>query len=115
MPLLKLHTSAKVPDGEKDALVKALSEIVASILGKPKSYMMVSIADGHFCMGGEVAPAAFADIRSIGGLNGEVNQSISDQVCTLLNDQLGISTDRIYLNFTNIPASDWGWNNGTFG
>ncbi len=115
MPLLRLHTSVSVPEEEKDALVKALSKTVASGIGKPENYMMVTISKGHFCMGGEVAPAAFADIRSIGGLKEDVNKKLTEQICSLLKEKLGIASDRVYLNFTNVSASDWGWNNGTFG
>ena len=55
------------------------------------------------------------DIRSIGGLTDEVNRKLSQQVCKLLNDSLGIPPDRVYLNFTDVEAGNWGWNGSTFG
>jgi RNA 3'-terminal phosphate cyclase (ATP) len=54
-------------------------------------------------------------IRSIGGLSGDVNRKLSQQVCKLLNDSLGIPPDRVYLNFTDVGAGNWGWNGSTFG
>ena len=33
--------------------------------------------------------AAFVDIRSIGGPNGETNRKLSQQICKLLKDSLG--------------------------
>jgi len=54
-------------------------------------------------------------IRSIGGLSGDVNRKLSQQVCKLLNDSLGIPPDRVYLNFTDVGAGHWGWNGSTFG
>jgi phenylpyruvate tautomerase PptA (4-oxalocrotonate tautomerase family) len=43
------------------------------------------------------------------------NRKLSQQVCKLLNDSLGVPEDRVYLNFTDVEASNWGWNGSTFG
>ena len=66
-------------------------------------------------MSGKAVEAAFVDIRSIGGLSGEVNRKLSQQVCNLLKESLGIAAERIYLDFTDVDAGHWGWNGGTFG
>ena len=115
MPLLKLQTSVSVPQEKRVELVKALSKITAEGIGKPETYVMVTLDECSACMAGEVGPAAFADIRSIGGLNSSVNRKISEQVCALLEGELGIAGDRVYLNFTEISAGNWGWNSSTFG
>jgi phenylpyruvate tautomerase PptA (4-oxalocrotonate tautomerase family) len=115
MPLLKMHTSVPVPEDKKEGLVKALSKITAETIGKPESYVMVALSDGTMSMGGEFGPAAFADVRSIGGLSGSVNKQISEKVCTLLEDALGIPGNRVYISFNDSAAADWGWDRGTFG
>ena len=66
-------------------------------------------------MSGKPGDGAFVDLRSIGGLGDEVNRKLSQQVCKLLKDSLGISPDRVYLNFTDVEAVNWGWNGSTFG
>ena len=58
---------------------------------------------------------AFADVRSIGGLSGSVNLEISQKVCALLGDTLGIPANRVYLSFNSSAAADWGWDSRTFG
>ena len=55
------------------------------------------------------------DIRSIGGLSGKVNGRLAQKVCALLQELLGITPDRVYLNFIDVPAANWGWNGSTFG
>ena len=115
MPLLKMHTSIPVPEEKKEGLIKALSTITAESIGKPESYVMVVLAEGAMSMGGETGPAAFADVRSIGGLSGNVNKEISQKVCALLGDTLGIPGNRVYLSFTDSAAADWGWDSRTFG
>ncbi|MDJ0766342.1 MAG: phenylpyruvate tautomerase MIF-related protein [Myxococcota bacterium] len=115
MPLLRLYTSVDVTETKRDELLKSLSGIVAKAIGKPESYVMVTLNQGPTCMGGTTEPSAFVDLRSIGGLSRSVNRDISQQVCQLLNQQVDIPTDRVYLNFTSVDRENWGWNSSTFG
>jgi len=115
MPLLKVETAVVLSDEKRKALLAALSKAVAGTIGKPEQYVMVAIGSGAILMSGEPGDAAFVDIRSIGGLTADVNRKLSQQVCKLLNDSLGIAADRVYLNFTDVEASNWGWNGSTFG
>ncbi len=64
-------------------------------------------------MPGKAGHAAFVDIRNIGGLTGDVNGKRSQQVCKLLHDSLGVLPDRVYLNFTEVEAANWGRNGST--
>ena len=115
MPLLKLETTVALPDEKKKALLASLSKIVAGTIGKPEQYVMVVVSSAAILMSGKPGEAAFADIRSIGGLNGDVNRQLAQKVGSLLKESLGVPPDRIYLNFTDVPAGNWGWNGDTFG
>jgi hypothetical protein len=46
-------------------------------------------------MSGSPGDAAFVDVRSIGGLTRVVNRKLSQKVCQLLHDSLGIPPNRI--------------------
>ncbi|MDG4582831.1 MAG: phenylpyruvate tautomerase MIF-related protein [Candidatus Competibacter sp.] len=115
MPLLALRTSVALSNQQRHELLAPLSRIVAECIGKPERYVMIAIDQAAMLMGGAEGPAAHADVRSIGGLSGEVNRALSERVCTLLHQQLGIPPERIYLDFTSVAATHWGWNGGTFG
>ena len=115
MPLLKVETAVVLSDEKRKALLAALSKAVAGTIGKPEQYVMVAIGSGAILMSGEPGDAAFVDIRSIGGLTADVNRKLSQQVCKLLNDALGVPENRVYLNFTDVAANNWGWNGSTFG
>jgi len=115
MPLLKLETTVALADDKKPALLASLSKIVAGTIGKPEQYVMVVINPAAILMSGKPGPAAFVDIRSIGGLGGNVNQQLAQKIGGLLKESLGVPPDRIYLNFTDVPAGNWGWNGDTFG
>lgn len=115
MPLLKLETNVSLSEEKRTALVSALSKIVAETIGKPEQYVMVSITPAALLMSGKPGNAAFVDVRSIGGLTGTVNEQLTKKICALLKDSIAIPSERVYLNFTDIHAANWGWNGETFG
>jgi len=115
MPLLKLETTVPLPDEKGKPLLAALSKTVASTIGKPEQYVMITVSHAAMLMSGKAGDAAFVDIRGIGGLNGETNRKLSQQICKLLKDSLGIAPERVYLNFSDVEAGNWGWNGSTFG
>ena len=115
MPLLRLETTVALTEDKQQALLASLSKIVADTIGKPQQYVMVTASQVAIQMSGSPGDAAFVDVRSIGGLTGVVNQKLSQKVSQLLHDSLGIPPNRIYLNFTDVQASHWGWNGNTFG
>src|SRR6267154_3827622 len=115
MPLLKLETTVLLSEDKQKQLLTSLSRAVAATIGKPEQYVMVTISQAAVIMSGKQGDAAFVDIRSIGGLSDDVNRKLSQQVCKLLTDSIGVPSDRVYLNFTNMEAGNWGWNGSTFG
>ena len=112
MPTMMLRTSANV--AQVDALLAELSTLLAKSLGKPERYVLVSVDQGPMRMAGSAAPAAFADVRSIGGLDGPACARVSGALAAVLERTLAIPPDRVYLNFTDVAADRWGWNGATF-
>jgi phenylpyruvate tautomerase len=115
MPLLKLQLSVPVDEEKKRALLTALSKIVSETLGKPESYVMIIIEQGSILMSATEGAAAFIDIRSIGAINNKTNTILAQKLCKYLKEQVHITPERVYLNFTDISAINWGWNGSTFG
>ena len=115
MPLLMLKTSAKVPPAEKDSLVATISKMLAETTGKPQKYVMVTVEEVAGSMGGKSGPMAFADVRAIGGLTREVNSKIASSLCRILEEQLHLSPASVYINFSDVQASAWGWQGELFG
>ncbi len=114
MPLIKLDVS-NVSEEQCIILLPALSKMLAEITGKPEKYVMATVGKMTPVMAGKPGPAAFADIRGIGGFTPAVNKKVSQALCTLLKENLQIPPDRVYITFTDVPAANWGFNGGTFG
>ncbi len=115
MPLLRLETTVVLTEDKQQTLLASLSKILAETTGKPEDYVMIAVNQAAMLMAGKPGDAAFVDIRGIGGLSGDVNGRLSQKLCRLLNESLGVSQNRIYLNFTEFKASNWGWQGNTFG
>ena len=114
MPLIRLTTSATAPAEKLQAVLASLSKIAAETIGKPEQYVMAAGGTGVMLMSGQSGPAALVEVRSIGGLGPDVNQRLSRKVTDLLGQALGIAPERVFLNFTDVPPSDWGWRGETF-
>ena len=116
MPLIKLETTEPISADRKCGLCQQLSRICAETIGKPEQYVQALVVDGVAMVhGGEAGPAAFVDVRSIGGLSSKVCQALAAKVCALLQSDLGVPGARVYLNFTEVSAAKWGHDGGTFG
>jgi phenylpyruvate tautomerase PptA (4-oxalocrotonate tautomerase family) len=116
MPFIHVHTSEAVDAACGAELAAGLSRVVAEGIGKPEQYVMAAVSgESQMVISGQTGPAAFVDVRSIGGLSAEVNGGLTRKICALLEETLGIPGDRVYMNFTDVARSDWGWNGQTFG
>lgn len=114
MPLLKLETTIVPAEDKRKALLASLSKLTADSIGKPEEYVMVTMSPAAMLMSGKPGDAALVEVRSIGGLSPDVTRTLAQKICALLADSLGVPKNRIYLNFAEIEASNWGWSGSTF-
>lgn len=116
MPLIRIQTSASMPEGRRAGILSACSKVLAETTGKPEKYCMAVLdSDAAILMAGKQVEGAFVDIRGIGGLTPTVNRALSKALCDVLNREAGIDPANVYVTFTDVPAANWGWNGSTFG
>ena len=114
MPLLKVQTNKAIDNGKTQALLKTASQRLAAALNKPEQYMMVSLeSDLPMMLAGTSEPTAFVELRGIGLTTARTGE-LSRLICELVESELGVERQRIYINFADVPASHWGWNGQTF-
>ena len=116
MPLIALETNKPLDAAQRAALCEGLSRAASEAIGKPEAYVQAIVRPGEPAMrhAGAEGPAAFVEVRSIGGLSKKANGELSRRVCALLS-AAGIPGGRVYLNFVDVPAANWGHDGGTFG
>lgn len=116
MPLLKVYTSAN-PSSQSatEALLKPLSRELAQQLGKPESYVMTCMMPQvEMTFGGDAAPSAYVEVKSIGVMAPATTAKISATVCATLSKVLDVPANRIYIEFQDAKPHLWGFNGGTF-
>lgn len=111
MPYIKLNTNVDVAD--KSNVLRRLSQLAAKETGKPELYVMVALTHNpEMLFAGKDVALAFLEFKSI-GLTEKQAKSLSASISELLNTELSIAPDRIYIEFSNIPAAFWGYNGST--
>jgi len=112
VPLLQINTNISVDDAH--ALATEASALVANMLGKPESYVMVNVSpDQALTFAGTNEGAAHLKLKSLGLEESETAQ-YSKQLCGFMEQKLGIDPARIYIEFDGPPRHMWGWDNKTF-
>lgn len=114
MPYLLLRTNQQCTEQSKQQLLSRLSTVTAEALGKPERYVMVSLEDDRdMRFAGDDTPCAYLELKSI-GLPEAQTAGLSATLCQLVNSELGIPLERIYIEFADAARHMWGWNGATF-
>ncbi len=113
MPFIQINTSYKSVIENHDLLQKDISKMIAELTRKPENYVMTMIQrDMEMTFAGSDEPCCFIKVKSIGSLT---PPSMSKSLCELIADKTNINKNRIYIEFIDVKASNWGFNSSTFG
>lgn len=114
MPYIKLTTTAKVDADKAAALKTAFGKAIEHFPGKTEQWLMVAVEDGRrmWFRGDDSADAAMVDVDLLGQINRAASEEMTADLCGILQRELGVSPDRVYVKYTGY--ADWGWNGGNF-
>jgi phenylpyruvate tautomerase PptA (4-oxalocrotonate tautomerase family) len=114
MPYFSIETNQTIDQPANPELMKKTSTFVADLLGKPESYVMISIKPGTpLIFGGSGKPAAFVRLKSIGLPNNRCTE-LSEKICGYIEQELGVPKDRVFIDFKDLERNMFGWNGKTF-
>jgi phenylpyruvate tautomerase len=115
MPYLLIQTNKTIGDEEQSRLLTEASQIVATTLNKPESYVMVAWTPvPKMTLGNDPEGAAFLELRSI-GIPETSRQKLPGALAKCLADHAGIQPERVFLVMTDVPGKYWGQGDQTFG
>lgn len=115
MPTFNLQTNVPGDRVSASQIIADLSKAVASAVGKPESYVLVSLDTGKPMMfGGTEEPCAYGELISIGSIGGEKNKKISAALAEVVQRHLGVPSNRLYIKFYDVARTDFGWSGSTF-
>jgi hypothetical protein len=112
MPVLQITTNVTVDDTR--SLAQQASSLAADMLGKPESYVMVIVnGNANLVFAGTDDPCAHLVLKSLGLPEAET-KTYSARLCAFVEQQLGVSPSRTYIEYVSPERSMFGWNNTTF-
>lgn len=113
MPFINVKANVPVGKDKEKAVKSALGEAVKLIPGKSEDWLMVGIEPEYILyFKGSEAPAAMVEVSVFGNADKKSLNSLTEQICQILDRELSIPPARVYVKYYFTP--DWGWNNANF-
>lgn len=113
MPFIDCKFSKQLTPEKCENIKRGLGELIG-VLGKSESYLMVGIVDDYtlYLGGKKLDNGAFLAISVYGNINPAKSDKMTEEVCSLLQSELGILPKDVYITYQGIE--NWGWNGGNF-
>jgi phenylpyruvate tautomerase PptA (4-oxalocrotonate tautomerase family) len=113
MPFINVKTNVSVSEDQKESVKSAMGQAITAIPGKSESWLMVGIEpDYDLWFKGSKTPAAMVEVSIFGTASDNAYTTLTSHITGILTDKLGISSDRVYVKYSEIE--NWGWNGSNF-
>ena len=110
MPYIDLKTTATVTGEKEIALKAAFGKAIELIPGKSEGWLMVKLDSEckMFLAGDNTDEIAMVEIDIFGSASDKAYDALTEKVCDILNEELSIKKDKIYVKYREVDH--WGWN-----
>ncbi|MBR5163941.1 MAG: hypothetical protein IKW87_00065 [Ruminococcus sp.] len=113
MPFINVKTNVSTTHEAEINIKSALGQAITAIPGKSEGWLMVGIEpDYRLWFKGTNEPAAMVQVSLYGGASHNAKTTLTSHITGILTDELGISSDRVYVMYTETES--WGWNGSNF-
>lgn len=114
MPYIELKTTAALSEEKCNAVKCAFGKAIECFPGKNENWLMVTVDDGckMWFRGDNDGHSALVDVCLLGKVDKLGAEKMTDAICTVLENELGIPSDRVYVKYSGYE--NWGWNHGNF-
>ena len=113
MPYIDTKVSVPLSKEKEEAIKTKLGQAI-SVLGKGEAYLMTGFQDNYslYFGGKNDKPLAFVEVKLLGKCSREQYVQMTAKVCDILNEELGISGDGVYVKYEEV--THWGFNGSNF-
>ena len=113
MPFIEVKTNVSVSADTAADIKSALGQSITAIPGKSEGWLMVGIVPDYMLwFKGTNEPAAMVEVSLYGGASHNAKTTLTSHITGILTDSLGISSDRVYVKYSETES--WGWNGSNF-
>jgi phenylpyruvate tautomerase PptA (4-oxalocrotonate tautomerase family) len=109
MPVFRIETNQTLSREQTAVLMEKSTDMLCSVLGKDKTYMMVYVDAGCSMMfNGSTEPFAFVQLRQF-AFEKDQAAGIIEGLSTFIADELQVNPDRQYIQLTEMENALFGW------
>ncbi len=114
MPFINTVTTKKISEDTRKFLKTELGKIIEEIPGKSEAWLMLAFCDDvkMYFRGDDSADTAYIEVSIFGKASDDAYDRLTDRICRLYGETLGIPSDRIYVRYEE--SDHWGWNGANF-
>ena len=109
MPFINCQTNTIISSEQARNVKSRLGKAIELIPGKTEELLMIALVDQCYMayQGKDDTELAFVNLRILAKGHAVVDYSpITQSIITIINEELGIPADNIYVSFSEFPA--WG-------
>ena len=113
MPYFSIETNKQIDKVTNSDLMKKATGFLAEMMGKPEHVIMVTIKPGMpYVFAGTDEPTAYVQIKAV-GFEKDKCPEFSKQVCDFLEAEIGVTKNRVFIEFIDIDPTIFGFNGNT--
>lgn len=114
MPCIETKVSISISPEQEAAIKTELGKAIRLIPGKSENWLMLTFEQNVsiYFQGDKESPAAFVAVSVYGKTEKPSFDRLTGEICRILQDNLGIASDRIYVKYEEVEH--WGWNGSNF-
>ena len=116
MPMFILNTNISSLDHDLcESIRPEAVNILSTEIGKSPDFIVTLINQSvNLKFGQRTNPCAYIEIKNVGQLPRDKTSVLSSNLAELLFEKVGVTKDKIYIEFQESPRHLWGWNGKTF-
>ena len=114
MPFIDTKLNIRLTEEKETRLKTRLGEAISVFAGQSEYWLMLNFTDQcrMWFRGYNSFPVAMVEVKLFGGADEETCSRMTEILCDLFSEELGISPDHVYVKY---EFSDrWGWNRENF-
>lgn len=114
MPFINSKVTVSMTEEQKETIKTRLGKAISLVPGKSEHWLMIGFEDNYtlYFQGNKSEASAFVEVKIYGKASPSVYDDLTSEISMILNEELGIPENRIYVQYTEVD--NWGWNGGNF-
>lgn len=114
MPLLEVSSNLVLTDAEKMNCLQTLSKAAAELLDKPEAVVMTAWHASRMTFGGSESDTLHLAVSAV-RMPEDAPQRLTPELTERLHLATGVVAERIFITYTDVPPTHWGWKGKTLG